>query len=159
MFYRYNDYLVYKGFEPSPAIQTKLSPDEAVMEKLQNRDRQYLVESVIYKVEKGKDYYKIKTAEDSKMIQAMTKNYRLLRRAHHGMYCILQSLKILNIILVILTQLEFEEIDSDIISSDLNSLQNVEAATELLMLFTLLMEDLPLQAFKRFFRALIYPWK
>ena len=34
-----------------------------------------------------------------------------------------------------LTQSEFDEIDSDIISSGLNSLQNVETATELLMLF------------------------
>ena len=34
-----------------------------------------------------------------------------------------------------LTQLEFDEIDSDIISSGLNSLQNMETATELFMLF------------------------
>ena len=65
LFYRYSDYLVYKGFEPSPIIHTKLSTDEVVMEKLQNRDRQYLIESLIYKVEKEKDYYKIKTTEDS----------------------------------------------------------------------------------------------
>ena len=79
LFYRYNEYLVYKASEPLPVIHTKLSTDEAVMEKLQNRDSQYLVESLIHKVEKDKDYYKIKTTEDSKMIQAMTKNYRLLR--------------------------------------------------------------------------------
>ena len=88
LFYRYNDYLVYKGFEPLPVIHTKLSTDKAVMEKLQNRNWQYLVESLIFKVEKDKDYYKIKTTEDSEMIQAMTKNYRLLRR----------SLEILNIL-------------------------------------------------------------
>ena len=38
LFYRYNDYLVYKGFDPSPIIHTKLSTDEVVIEKLQNRD-------------------------------------------------------------------------------------------------------------------------
>ena len=86
LFYKYNDYLVYKGFEPLPVIHTKLSTDEAVMEKLQNRDWQYFVESLVYKFEKDKDYYKIKTTEESKMIQAMTKNYRLLRRVHHDMY-------------------------------------------------------------------------
>ena len=37
LFYRYNDCLVYKGFEPSFIIHTKLSTDEVVMEKLQNR--------------------------------------------------------------------------------------------------------------------------
>ena len=76
LFYRCNDYLVYKGFEPSPIIHTKLSTGEVVMEKLQNRDWQYLIESLIYKVEKEKGYYKIKTTEDSEMIQDMSKNYR-----------------------------------------------------------------------------------
>ena len=68
LFYRYNDYLVYKGFEPSPIIHTELFTDEVVMEKLQNRYWQYLIESLIYKVETEKDYYKIKTTEDSEMI-------------------------------------------------------------------------------------------
>ena len=33
LFYRHNEYLVYKGFEPSPVIHTKLSTDQSVMEK------------------------------------------------------------------------------------------------------------------------------
>ena len=130
---RYNDYLVYKGFDPSPIILTKLSTDEVVMEKFQNRDWQYLIESLIYKVEKEKDYYTIKTTEDSEMIQDMSKNYRLLRRIHHDLYtAIAENFKLY---LSTLTQSEFDEIDSDIISSGLNSIQNVETATELLMLF------------------------
>ena len=133
LFYRYNDYLVYKGFDASPIIHTKLSTDEVVMEKLQNRDWQCLIESLIYKVEKEKDYYKIKTTENSEMIQDMSKNYRLLRRIHHDLYTTMtENFKLY---LSILTQSEFGEIDSDIISSGLNSLQNVETATELLMLF------------------------
>ena len=133
MFYRYNDYLVYKGFESSPVIHTKLSKDEAVMEKLQDRDWQYLFESLIYKIEKDKDYYKIKTTEGSEMIQDMTKNYRLLRRVHHDMYTTIAEN--IQYYLSTLTQSEFDESDSDTISSGLNSLQNVETATELLMLF------------------------
>ena len=133
LFYRCNYYLVYKGFEPSPMIHTKLSTDEVVMEKLQNRDWQYLIESLIYKVEKEKDYYRIKTTEDSEMIQDMSKNYRLLRRIHHDLYTtIAENFKLY---LSTLTQSEFDEIDSDIINCGLNSLQNVEAATELLMFF------------------------
>ena len=103
------------------------------MEKLQNRDWQYLIESLIYKVEKGKDYYKIKTTEGSEMIQDMSKNYSLLRRMHHDLYTtIAENFKLY---LSTLTQSEFDKINSDIISSGLNSLQNVETATELLMLF------------------------
>ena len=77
LFYRYNDCLVYKGFDPSPIIHTKLSTNEVVMEKLQNRYWQYLIESLIYEVEKEKDCYKIKMTEDSEMIQDIPKNYRL----------------------------------------------------------------------------------
>ena len=112
LFYRYNDYLVYKGFDPSPIIYTKLSTDEVVMEKLQNRYWQYLIESLIYKVEKEKDYYKIKTTEDSEMIQDMSKNYRLLRRIHHDLYTTIAE--DFQLYLSTLTQSEFEEIDSDI---------------------------------------------
>ena len=133
MFYRYNDYLVYKGFEASPVIHTKLSTDEAVMEKLQNTDWQYLVESLIYKVEKDKDFYKIKTTEDSKMIQDMTKNYWLLRRVHDDMYTAIAEN--FQYYLSTLTQSEFDEIDSDIIARGLNSLKNVETATELVRIF------------------------
>ena len=43
------------------------------MERLQIRDWQYLIESLIYKVEKDQDYYKIKTVEDSEMIKDMEK--------------------------------------------------------------------------------------
>ena len=103
------------------------------MEKLQNRDWQYLAESLICKAEKEKDYYKIKTTEDSEMIQDKSKNYRLLRRIHHDLYTtIAENFKLY---LSTLTQSEFDEINSDIISSGLNSLQSIETTTELLMLF------------------------
>ena len=103
------------------------------MEKLQNRDWQYLAESLICKAGKEKDYYKIKTTEDSEMIQDKSKNYRLLRRIHHDLYTtIAENFKLY---LSTLTQSEFDEINSDIISSGLNSLQSIETTTELLMLF------------------------
>ena len=63
----------------------------------------------------------------------MTKNYRLLRRVHLDMNTTIAEN--FQYYLSTSTQSEFDEIDSDIISSGLNSLQNVEAATELIMLF------------------------
>ena len=69
------------------------------------------------------------------MIQNMTKIYRLLRRVNHDMYTTIAEN--FQYYLSTLTQSEFDKIDSDIISSGLNSLQNVETATELLMLFDL----------------------
>ena len=133
LFYRYNDYLVYKGIEASSIIHTKLSADEVVMENLQNRDWQYLIESLIYKIEKNKEYYKIKTTEDSKMIRDMTKNYRLLRTMHHDFYTTIAEN--FQYYLGTLTQPDFNEINADIVASGLSSLQNLDSPTELLMLF------------------------
>ena len=67
------------------------------------------------------------------MIQDISKNYRLLRRIHHDLYTAIAEY--FKLYLSTLAQSEFDEIDSDIISSGLNLLQNVETATELLMLF------------------------
>ena len=39
-FYRFNDFLLFRGLEPSNIVHTKLSADEIVMERLQNRDWQ-----------------------------------------------------------------------------------------------------------------------
>ena len=72
-----------RGLELSDIVHTKLSADVIVMERLQNRDRQYLIESLIHKVEKDRNYYKIKTVEDSEMIKDMEKSYRILRRVHN----------------------------------------------------------------------------
>ena len=114
------------------------------MENLQNRDWQYLIESLIYKIEKNKDYYKIKTTEDSEMILDMTKNYKLLRTIHHDFYTTIAEN--FQYYLGTLTQPDFNEIDTDIVASGLNSLQNVDQLQKYLcyltFIFTLLMEDI-----------------
>ena len=68
LFCRYNDSLVFAGIEPASVIHTKVSADEIVLQNLQNRDWQYLIESIIHKVEKENDHYKIKTTEDTDMV-------------------------------------------------------------------------------------------
>ena len=65
LFYRYNDFLLSRGLTTADVRHTKLSADEVVLEELQNKDWQYLIDSLIWKVEKDKDYYKVKTKKDS----------------------------------------------------------------------------------------------
>ena len=55
LFYRYNDSLVFAGLEPAFVVHTKVSVDEVVLENLQSRDWQYLVETIIEKAETNKD--------------------------------------------------------------------------------------------------------
>ena len=93
------------------------------------------MESLIYKVEKDNDYYKIRTSQDSEMIKDMEKNYRILRRVHHEVYSTIAE----NFQLYInsLEESELDETDADFVSSGLASIKNVDkkCATELLMLF------------------------
>ena len=114
--------MVFAGIEPSSIIHTKLSADEIVMGNLQNRDWQYLIESLIYNTEKDKDFYKIKTTEDSSMIERMIKNYKILRRIHNDLYkSVADNFKFY---IDNLSEVDLEEIDADIVSSGLNSIKH-----------------------------------
>ena len=67
------------------------------------------------------------------MIKDLEKNYRILRRVHGAFYTSVPEN--LQFYLNSLDQAEIEEINTDFIGSRLNSIQNVENATEILMLF------------------------
>ena len=97
LFYRYNESLVFAGLEPAFVVHTKVSADEIALENLQIRDWQYLVVTIIETAETNKDYFKIKTGEDSEMLKTMTKNYKIVTTVTF----IKLSLKILNVILTI----------------------------------------------------------
>ena len=63
----------------------------------------------------------------------MEKNYRILRRVHNEIYMsIAQNFQLY---INCLEQSELEEIDADFVSSGLNSIQNIDSVTKLLMLF------------------------
>ena len=67
------------------------------------------------------------------MIKDMEKNYRILRRVHGVLYT--SVAENFQFYINSLDQAEIEEINTDFIGSGLNYIQNVESATELLMLF------------------------
>ena len=129
---RYDESLVFAGLEPAFVIHTKVSADEVVLENLQSRDWQYLVETIIEKAENKKDYFKIKTGEDSEMLQTMTKNYKILRRVHNDLYkTVTENVKYY---FDNLNETDSNEIEAVMVSSGLNSPKNVQNASELLML-------------------------
>ena len=69
LFYRCNESLVFAGLDLTFIVHTKVSADEVVLESLQDRDWQYLIETVIEKTETDKGYFKIKTKEDPEMLK------------------------------------------------------------------------------------------
>ena len=133
LLYRYNDFHLSRGLSPGEIRHSKRSAEEIVMEELQNRNWQYLIESLIYKVEKDRDYYKIKTKRDSDMIASMEKNYKMLRRVYDSIIATITE----NFQLYLNSPSEEEvtEIDSDFVSSSLASIRDTESAFDLVSLF------------------------
>ena len=117
---------------PGEIRHSKLSTGEIVMEELQTRNWQYLIESLIYQVEKDRDYYKIKTKRDSEIIASMEKDYKILRRVFDSILATIAEN--FQLYLNSLSEKEVTEIDSDF-ASGLASIQDTENAFDLLALF------------------------
>ena len=58
LFYKFNDYLLFNGLNTLPARLSRINENKVVMEKIQNRDWQYLVESLIKLVGHHKTHLK-----------------------------------------------------------------------------------------------------
>ena len=103
------------------------------MKNLQNRDLQYLVDTIIEKAETDKEYFKLETGEYSQMIKTMTKNYKKLRRVYNDLYkTVTEHFKYY---FDNLNETDLDESKADMISSRLKSPKNVQNDRELLMLF------------------------
>ena len=58
LFYRFNNYLLFRSQPTVPVKHSKISENKIVLEEVQNRDCQYLVESVIRLAENNKSQFK-----------------------------------------------------------------------------------------------------
>ena len=92
-----------------------------------------MIETITEKAQTNKDYFKIKTKDDPEMLKNMTKNYKVLRRIYNNLYkSVAENFKHY---FDNLNEDDLNEIETDMISSGLNSPRNVQIANELLMLF------------------------
>ena len=57
-FYKFNDYLLFRNLSTVPIRHSKIAKNEVILKEAQNRDWQYLVESVIKFVENNKSHLK-----------------------------------------------------------------------------------------------------
>ena len=122
-----------RGLSPAEIRHSQLSADEVVMEELQNRNWQYLNESLIYKVEKGRNYYKIKTKRDSEMIASMEKNHKILRRDYDSIFTTIAEN--FQLYLNSLSEEDVTEIDFDFVSNGIAYIRDTESAFDLMFLF------------------------
>ena len=74
LFYKFKDYLLFSGLNRVPVRHSKINDHKIVMEEIQNRDWQYLVESVIKLVEHDKNHLKSLPKAERKIIKSTKYN-------------------------------------------------------------------------------------
>ena len=110
---------------------SKISGYKIVLEGVQNRDWQYLVESVIRLAESNKSQFKPLPGNDEKIIKSMKHNYKVARRDYSSIYIkIAEQSKIYT---NSLPPDEIDEIENDFRANGngLLSVQDTESTTDL----------------------------
>ena len=74
LFYKFKDYLLFSGLNTVPVRHSKINEHKIVREEIQNRDWQYLVESVIKLVEHNKNHLKLLPKAERKTIKSTKYN-------------------------------------------------------------------------------------
>ena len=80
LFYRFNNYLLFRSQPTVPVRHSKISENKIVLEEVQNRDWQYLVESAIRLAENDKRQFKPLPRNENKIMKSMKHNYEAARR-------------------------------------------------------------------------------
>ena len=86
LFYKFSSYLLFSGLNTVPVRHSKVNENKIVMEEIENRDWQYLEESVIKLVEHGKSHLKPLPKAERKIIKSMKYNYRVAQRVYESTY-------------------------------------------------------------------------
>ena len=73
-FYKFNDYLLFNRLNTVPVRHSRRNENKIVMEEIQNRDWQYLVQLVIKLVEHDKTHLKPLPKAERKIIKSMKHN-------------------------------------------------------------------------------------
>ena len=131
LFYKFNDYLLFNGLNTVPLRHSRINENKIVMEEIQNRDWQYLVELVIKLVEHDKSHLKPRPRAESKIIKSMKHNYRIARRVYASTYASMAEQ--FKVYLNSLPPDKIDEIEKDFRTNGncLLSVRQVESATEL----------------------------
>ena len=131
LFYKFNDYLLFNGLNTVPVRHSKINENEIVMEEIQNRDSQYLAESVIKLVEHDECHVKTLSKAERKIIKSMKYSYRVARIVYASTYA--NIAKQFKIYLNSIPPDEIDEIENDFRANGngLLSVCQTESATEL----------------------------
>ena len=115
------------------------------LQKIEEKDKQFLIEKIIYEVEK-KNQYVIETEKNPGIIIEIEKNYRICRRVYQSLFVEVAdtSIKYINT----LTPDEVEQLDNDLKANGwgVKSIVEIENSVELCVFFkcfTITMDGFP----------------
>ena len=78
LFYKFNNYLLFRNLPNVPVRHSKIAENKIILKEAQNRDWQYLVESVIKLVENDKSHLKPLPKNERKKKKSMKHNYKVV---------------------------------------------------------------------------------
>ena len=81
LFYKFNDYLPFRNLSTVPIRYSKIAANEIILKHAQNRDWQYLVDSVIKLVKNDKSHLK-PPPKNEKIIKSIKHNYKVAQRVY-----------------------------------------------------------------------------
>ena len=86
LFYRYNDFLLSKNLPTISIRHSKIVENYVAIKEIQNRNCQYLIKSLISRVEEENNDFILKTIKDSGLLKKIEKNYRLAICVYDSIY-------------------------------------------------------------------------
>ena len=104
LFYQHIDFLLLKNLPTVLIRDRKIVDDYIAIEEIQNRNWQYLIESLISRVEDENQEFRLKANKDSNLLKKKEKNCRVARCVYNSIY---QS--VADIFLLYVNSLDFDE--------------------------------------------------
>ena len=85
LFYRFNDFVKIYGNPRYKLLHTRKMLDSTALKKLEDRNKQFLVEKIIQGVE-FENIYQSHPEQNPEMIQTLESNYKVARRVYQHLY-------------------------------------------------------------------------
>ena len=134
LFYRFNDFIKAYGNPRYKLLDSREMLDTVRMKKIEERNKQFLIEKVIHGVE-FEDLYKTEPEKKPEIMSTIERNYRILRRVYQQLH--IDTAEMFAEFISSLNSYEIHDMDEDIkaIGWGIKKITEVTGAQELLILF------------------------
>ena len=85
LFYKFNDFVKFYGSPRYRLLHTKKMQDSTALKKIEEKNKQFLVEKIIHRVE-FENFYQSNPEQKPEMIDTIESNYRVARRVYQHLY-------------------------------------------------------------------------